>query len=228
MTETTIKYLGHSAFYIKTGNCGILIDPWFMHNPNVKFDIENETVTHILITHGHGDHFGDTIPIAKAKDATVIAIFETGLFCEKLGLKAIGVGMSGAIKTEFGSVRFLPAYHTNTLPNGQYGGIAASILLELNDGKKIYHAGDTGLTKEFELIGDIYSPEITMLPIGGHFTMDAKDAVIAAEMLRAETVIPMHYNTFDTIKADVEKFQMDILSKGIRCAAMQINEEILA
>ena len=226
MTESSIKYLGHSAFYIKSGDCGILIDPWFMHNPEVKFDLENEVVTHILITHGHGDHFGDTVPIAKAKNATIIAIFETALFCQKLGLNAIGVGMSGEIKTDFGSVRFLPAYHTNTLPNGEYGGIASSILIELKNGKKIYHAGDTGLTMEFQLIGDLYNPEIAMLPIGGHFTMDAKEAVLASEMLRAEKVIPMHYNTFDTIKADVEQFKMDISARGKYCAAMTINQVI--
>ncbi len=226
MTDTIIKYLGHSAFYIKTGECGILIDPWFMHNSEVKFDIENELITHILITHGHGDHFGDTVTIAKAKNPTVIAIFETGLFCQKLGINAIGVGMSGAVKTDFGTVRFLPAFHTNTLPNGEYGGIAASILIELKNGVKIYHAGDTGLTKEFELIGELYSPDITMLPIGGHFTMDEKEAVLAAKMLKTQNVIPMHYNTFDTIKANVEEFKADISAIGKNCIAMKANQTI--
>ncbi len=226
MGNTSIKYLGHSAFYIKTEDCGILIDPWFMHNPEVNFDIENENITHILITHGHGDHFGDTVTIGKAKNPTIIAIFETGIFCEKLGLKAIGVGMSGAVKTDFGTVRFLPAFHTNSLPNGDYGGIAASVLIELKNGVKIYHAGDTGLTKEFELIGDLYAPEITMLPIGGHFTMDAKEAVIASKMLKTQNVIPMHYNTFDTIKANVEEFQSDISAIGKTCIPMKINQTI--
>lgn len=226
MAEESIKYLGHSAFYIKKDNCGILIDPWFMHNSEVDFDIEKEIVTHILITHAHGDHFGNTVPIAKAKNTTIIAIFETAIFCEKLGLKAIGVGMSGEIKTEFGSVRFLPAYHTNSLPNGEYGGIAASILINLKDGKKIYHAGDTGLTTEFQLIGKLYKPDIAMLPIGGHFTMDSKEAVLAAEMLRSKTIIPMHYNTFDTIKANVEEFAANISKNGKSCIPMKINQII--
>ncbi len=226
MAEESIKYLGHSAFYIKKDKYGILIDPWFMHNPEVKFDIEKENITHILITHAHGDHFGNTVPIAKAKSATIIAIFETAIFCEKLGLKAIGVGMSGEIKTDFGSVRFLPAYHTNSLPNGEYGGVAASILIDLGNGKRIYHAGDTGLTAEFQLIGKLYKPDIAMLPIGGHFTMDSQEAVFAAEMLNAKTVIPMHYNTFDTIKANVEKFASNISEQGKSCIPMKINQVI--
>lgn len=226
MSDTSIKYLGHSAFYIKTGSCGILIDPWFMHNQNVIFDIEKENITHIILSHAHGDHFGDTATIAKAKNATVIAIFETGIFCQKIGLNAIGAGMSGAIKTDFGTVRFLPAFHTNTLPNGEYGGIAASILIQLHNGVKIYHAGDTGLTKEFELIGELYSPDISMLPIGGHFTMDAKEAVIAAKMLNSKNIIPMHYNTFEQIKADVETFKSDITDCGKNCIAMEINQTI--
>lgn len=134
--------------------------------------------------------------------------------------------MSGEIKTEFGSVRFLPAYHTNSLPNGEYGGIAASILINLKDGKKIYHAGDTGLTTEFQLIGKLYKPDIAMLPIGGHFTMDSKEAVLAAEMLRSKTIIPMHYNTFDTIKANVEEFAANISKNGKSCIPMKINQII--
>lgn len=226
MSDTSIKYLGHSAFYIKTSDCGILIDPWFMHNQKVNFNIKEENITHILLSHAHGDHFGDTEIIAKEKDATVIAIFETGIFCQRIGLKAIGAGMSGAIKTDFGTIRFLPAFHTNTLPNGEYGGVAASILIELNNGVKIYHAGDTGLTKEFELIGELYAPDITMLPIGGHYTMDEKEAVIAAKMLKTSNVIPMHYNTFEQIQADVETFKSDISAIGKNCFVMGINQVI--
>lgn len=218
-----IKYLGHSAFYIKSGQYGILIDPWFMHNKNVSFDVNNETITHILLTHAHSDHFGDTAVIAKLKNAKVIAIFETAIFCQKIGLNSTGVGMSAEIPTEFGSVSFLPATHTNSLPNGEYGGIAASILLDI-DGIKIFHAGDTGLTREFELIGKLYKPYYAMLPIGGHYTMGVKEAVIAAEMLNAEEYIPMHYNTFDAISANPVEFKTSLEEIGKTCHIMSINE----
>lgn len=218
-----IQYLGHSSFYIKANGFGILVDPWFMHNKNVNFDINKENITHILVTHGHTDHFGDAIPIAKAKNAKIIAIFETAIFCQKMGIDAVGVGMSAEIPTEFGSVRFLPATHPNSLPNGEYGGIAASILIDIG-GIKIYHAGDTGLTKEFELIGSLYKPYYAMLPIGGHYTMGVDEAVIAAKMLEAKEVIPMHYNTFDVIAADPYDFNTKIVTQGQICHVMAIND----
>lgn len=220
-----IKYLGHSAFYIKSGEYGILIDPWFMHNEEVKFDITTEKITHILLTHGHGDHFGDTVPIAKMTKAKVIAIFETAIYCQKLGLEAIGVGMSAEIKTDFGSVRFLQATHTNSLPNGEYGGIAASILIDLN-GIKIFHAGDTGLIGDFELIGKLYKPYYAMLPIGGHYTMGVEEAIIAAGMLNAKEYIPMHYNTFDVIKADPVAFKTALEEQGKTCHIMAANDTL--
>lgn len=218
-----IKYLGHSAFYISSGEYGILIDPWFLHNKNVHFDVMKEKITHILITHGHSDHFGDTVNIAKAKNAKIIAIFETAIFCQKLGLNAVGVGMSAKIPTEFGSVRFFQATHTNTLPNGEYGGVAASILIETG-GTKIFHAGDTGLTREFELIGNLYKPHYAMLPIGGHFTMGVEEAAVAAQMLNAEEYIPMHYNTFDVIAANPEDFKTSVEAQGKICHIMNIND----
>ncbi len=218
-----IKYLGHSAFYIKYDRYGILIDPWFLHNKDVDFDIEKECITHILLTHGHSDHFGDTVQIVKATNAKVIAIFETAIFCQKLGIDAVGVGMSAEIPCDFGKVRFLPATHPNSLPNGEYGGIAASILLDLG-GIKIFHAGDTGLTKEFELIGQLYKPYYAMLPIGGHYTMGVDEAVIASKMLDAKEVIPMHYNTFDVITADPYDFNTKIVTQGQLCHVMAAND----
>ncbi len=220
-----IKYLGHSAFYIKYNDFGILTDPWFMHNKNVMFDIEKEIITHIIVTHGHGDHFGDTIQIAQTTNCRVIAIFETGVYCQKMGINATGVGMSGEIATEFGSVRFLPAYHTNSLPNGEYGGIAASVLIDV-EGIKIFHAGDSGLTKEFELIGCLYKPYYAMLPIGGYFTMGIDEAVIAAKMLNAKEVIPMHYNTFENISVNPYDFEAKIINQGQNCTIMKINDTL--
>jgi len=219
-----IKYLGHSAFYIKTDQYGILIDPWFIHNKNVEFDIGKEPVTHIFITHAHSDHLGDTLRIAKYTDAQIVAIFETANYFQKLGFNALGVGFGSAVNFEFGTAKFYPATHTNSLPNGEYGGSAAGIMFSLNGGIKIYHAGDTGLTKEFELIGKYDAPYYAMLPIGGHYTMGIEEAVIAAQMLNAEEIIPMHYNTFDVIKADPLDFKTELNTIGKICNVMAENE----
>lgn len=221
-----IKYLGHSAFYIKSDNFGLLFDPWISNNPKVNFNYRNEKVTHIFLSHAHGDHFGETIEIAKATKAKVVAVFETANFCTKQGINAIGVGMGAEIKFDFGSVRFFGAIHSNILPNGEYGGIAGSVFVDIG-GKKIFFAGDTALTKDFELIGELYKPEIAMLPIGGHFTMGIDEAVIAAKMLGVQTVIPMHYNTFNAIIADVSDFQSKINAIGKNCQIMNINDEMI-
>ena len=219
-----IKYLGHSAFYIKSENYGILIDPWFMQNKKVDFDIKKENITHIFITHAHSDHFGDTLQIAKETDAQIVAIFETAIYCQKLGLNALGVGFGSEIPFDFGSAKFYPATHTNSLPNGTYGGTAAGIMLSLNGGIKIYHAGDTGLTTEFELIGKYDTPYYAMLPIGGHFTMGIKEALIAAQMINAKEIIPMHYNTFNVIEANPHDFKTEIDNIGKTCHIMGEND----
>lgn len=219
-----IKYLGHSAFYIKFENDGILIDPWFMHNPKVDFNIKKETITYIFVTHAHSDHFGDTFKISKFNDAKIVSVFETAIYCQKLGFDAMGVGFGSKINFSFGTAKFYPAVHTNSLPNGEYGGIASSIMFELNNGVKIFHAGDTALTKEFELIGQYDTPYYAMLPIGGHFTMGVEESVIAAEMLNAKEFIPMHYNTFEAIKANPHDFKTEIETIGKTCHIMQEND----
>lgn len=217
-----IKYLGHSAFYIKYETCGILTDPWISYNDKIDFDISKELITHIFVTHGHSDHFGDTIEIAKATNAEVTAIFETANYCQSQGINANGVGLGAAIPFEFGSARFLPATHTNSLPNGEYGGIAASVLFDFN-GIKVFHAGDSGLTNEYSLTGELYKPDYAMLPIGGHFTMGVDEAVIAAKLLNASNVIPMHYNTFNAIKADAEDFKAKLEKIGKTCHVLPLN-----
>ena len=219
-----IKYLGHSAFYIKSEKYGILIDPWFMHNEKIDFDITKEVITHIFVTHAHSDHFGDALNISKTTDAQIVSIFETAVYCQKLGLNALGVGFGSAIKFDFGSAKFYPATHTNALPNGMYGGSPAGIMFNLNNGIKIYHAGDTGLTKEFELIGEYDAPYYAMLPIGGHFTMGIEEAVVASQMLNAEEIIPMHYNTFDVIQANPFDFKMKLDYIGKTCDVMREND----
>lgn len=221
-----IKYLGHSAFYLKISSFGILLDPWFMYNKNVDFDLNKETVSHIVLSHGHHDHFGDTIQIAKTTKAEIIAIVETAAFCEKSGLNTTGVNTGSEINFNFGTLTFFAASHTNSLPNGEYGGIATSFIIKIN-GIKIFFAGDTGLTSDFELIGKLYKPEYAILPIGGFYTMGIEEAVIAANMLQAKNIIPMHYNTFEKIKANPKIFRTKIEENGKICHIMKINDKLI-
>lgn len=201
-----IEYIGHSAFYIKNGDYGILIDPFILHNPVANFDVNSKKITHILLTHGHGDHLGDAIPISKQTGATIITVFELANYCSTRGAKAIPVGIGGVTKLPFGKVRFLPAFHSSSTPDGTYAGMPASILIDF-DGIKIYHAGDTCLNSEMKLIGELYSPDYAMLPIDGHFTMGTKDAALAAEYLKSKIVIPMHYNTFEGSKINPDNLK---------------------
>ncbi len=223
--SSELKYLGHSAFYIKTENHGILIDPFITQNPQATFDTSLDIVTDIIVTHGHNDHLGDAIPISRSSQAEIIAVFELANYCNAQGARALPVGLGGEIKREWGSVWFLPAFHSSSLPDGRYAGCPASVLLDI-DGVKIFHAGDTAVNKEMELVGDLYKPYYALLPIGGHFTMGIKEAAVAARLLKAKEIIPMHYNTFDVIQAETLEFEMLIESQKQKCLPIRPGESI--
>ena len=196
-----LTYLGHSAFEIKTGKAQILIDPYLVCKPN--YDRGN--VTDIFVTHGHGDHLGSAMDISRQSGAVINAVFELANYCSANKSRANGYGLGAWIKFPFGRAIFLPAFHSSSLPDGSYGGCAASIFFNI-DNVRIYHAGDTCLHSEMKLVKELYRPNIAMLPIGGTYTMDAEHAAIAAQWIGAQTIIPIHYNTFPSIEADVQKF----------------------
>lgn len=221
----SLQYIGHSAFYIQTENYGILIDPFISGNPKAVFDINKNKITDIFVTHAHSDHLGDAIPLSKALNAPVCAIFELANYCAQKGAYTQGINMGGKIKFPWGSAKFLPAFHSSATPEGTYAGMPASILFEIN-GVKIYHAGDTCLNSEMKTIGEIYKPDIALLPIGSTFTMDINDAVIAAQWLGVKQVIPMHYNTFDLIIADADSFKNKIEALGVKCTVLKPGEGI--
>lgn len=210
-----LKYICHSAFEIKNGDKAVLIDPWVEKNP--KFDWHKEPIADILLTHGHGDHFGNAIEIAKEKDIPITAVAEIASYVKnECGVKAKSIGLGSWINYDWGRAVFLPAFHSSSLPNGQYGGVAASIILDV-DGVRIYHAGDTCLTGEMKTIKELYAPQIALLPVGGNYTMDVEHAAIAAKWLGVKTVIPMHYDTFPEIKADLDKFAKLIALGNTTC-----------
>lgn len=220
-----LTYLGHSAFLIEKDWDGILIDPFITGNPLANFDFKKKRITHIIVTHAHLDHLGDAIAISKNTGAQIIAVFELANYCIEKGAKAIGVNIGGELKFGWGSVKFLPAVHSSSNPDLPYGGLAASVLFDI-DGTTIYHAGDTALMNEFSLIGELYNPYYALLPVGGYYTMDMKDAAIAAKMLFSMEIIPIHYNTFPNIKVNIQEFVDLIEAQGQKCVPLKPNEYV--
>ena len=220
-----LTYLGHSAFYIEKDNDGILIDPFITGNPAAKFDYNTKKITHICVTHAHSDHLGDAIEISKVKNAPIIAVFELANYCASKGAKVIGVNIGAHLEFKWGSVKFLNAVHSSSNAELPYGGLAARLLFDI-DGTRVFHAGDTALMPDFSLIGELYNPYYALLPVGGYYTMDMNDAAIAAKMLYAMEVIPMHYNTFPAIRVNIQKF-VDILeAHGQKCLPLKANEYV--
>lgn len=206
----TITFIGHSCFKISSEKASILIDP---------FLAGNNTAHDIFLTHAHGDHLGDAIEISKKTGAQITAIFELANYCEKKGANAKGVNIGGKVPFPWGSAYWLPAAHSSSTPDGVYGGEPASILVDIN-GTKIYHAGDTGLHYDMKMIGEVYKPDIAMLPVGGFYTMGVEEAAVAAEWLGCKKVIPMHYNTFPVIEANVDEFAAKIHAQGKECIVL--------
>ncbi|OPZ77019.1 MAG: metal-dependent hydrolase [Alphaproteobacteria bacterium ADurb.Bin438] len=207
--DIEIKYLSHSGFLITKGEHKILIDPYLSENPLAKIKPQDIKATDILLTHGHFDHVGDAIEIAKQNDCNITTVFELASWCERQGAKANGMPVGGKFKFPWGIIHLRQAMHASITSDGVSVGFPASILIDFGD-VKIYHLGDTALINDFKLVGEIYKPDIALMPIGGKYTMDINEAVIATKWLNVSTVIPMHYDTFDVIKANPEEFKQKV------------------
>lgn len=205
-----VSYHGHSIVKIKTGNKVILIDPYITGNDLTDLVVANEKPDVILLTHGHNDHVGDTIEIAKASGALVVAPNELAVWLGWQGLETHGMNIGGACEFDFGTVKFTKAFHSSSYTTDDqqliYMGMPAGILF-MAEGKTIYHAGDTSLFGDMELIGKRHDIDIAFIPIGDNFTMGPEDAAYAVELLSPKLTVPVHYNTFPPIVQDPEDFK---------------------
>lgn len=200
---TKIRFLGHGAFQIETGGKIVLIDPFLTGNPQTPISADEVAADAIIVSHGHGDHVGDTVAIAARTGALVIANHEIISWLRKQGVqKTHDMHIGGSHRFDFGTVKLTIAHHGSMLPDGSYGGNPAGILLRTTDGT-IYHACDTGLFYDMKLIGE-EGLKVAILPIGDNYTMGPDDAVRATQLLLPEIVIPGHFNTFPIIEQDVQ------------------------
>jgi L-ascorbate metabolism protein UlaG (beta-lactamase superfamily) len=200
-----ITYLGHAGFLLADGRHTLLVDPFLTGNPAAKRMPHDLRCDYIALTHGHSDHLGDTVAIATATGAAVIAVFEICSYLAEQGVHRTEPGnLGGRIQTPFGWVAFTPAFHSSSF-EGRYMGMPCGLVIHMG-GATVYHCGDTGLFGDMRLIGEIYEPDVACIPIGDRFTMGPELATRAAEMINPKVAIPMHYNTWPLIAQDPKAF----------------------
>jgi L-ascorbate metabolism protein UlaG (beta-lactamase superfamily) len=207
-----ITWIGHATFELSDGSARVLIDPFLApNNPAAKVSADDVDPTHIVLTHGHADHTADAVAVAKRTGAPCVAIVELANWLGDQGVETThDPNLGGTIEFDWGTVKLVQAFHTGSLPDGGAGG-EAGVVITIG-GTTVYHLGDTCLFGDMKLIAQQTPVDVALVPIGGHYTMDRHDAVAAAQLIDASTVIPMHYNTFPPIETDAEAFKSDVES----------------
>ncbi len=220
----TFKYYGHSTFTINADGTKLVIDPFFApNNPLAPSSAAEIDADFILISHGHGDHIADAAALAKRTGALVISNFEIITWLGNQGVvNGHGMNTGGAYSFPFGRVKCTIAHHSSALPDGSNGGNPMGFVINFNDGRDLYFAGDTALTYDMRLIGEAGGVDLALLPIGDNFTMGPDDAVQAAQFVQAKRVIPIHYNTFPPIKQDAHDFAQKLRrATDIDCTVLE-------
>lgn len=215
---TTLTFLGQSAVLLEAGGTHVLVDPFLGDNPKATVSPDDVPADLILLTHGHGDHLGDTVAIAKRTGAPVVAIVEVANELAGEGIDVVDLNLGGTHEFDGGWVRLVPAWHTGLTPNGTPhtpGGLVINL-----GGKTIYHLGDTALFSDLALPSRRDPLDLALIPIGGHYTMDRHDAVEAARLVGAPKVVPVHYDTFPPIETDAEAYKRDVEDAGIATVAV--------
>ncbi|MCK5164390.1 MAG: metal-dependent hydrolase [Desulfobacula sp.] len=220
-----LRYFSHSSFLITLDNgTRLLIDPFLDGNPTCPVSASDVEAEYILLTHGHGDHFGDTISIAKRCDSLCICENELATYVASKGVKAHNMHIGGAYSFDFGRIKLTQAWHSSVTPDKECIGSATGIIIFIQD-KIIYHMGDTGLFLDLKLIGELHAIDYLLVPIGDNFTMGIDDAVRACSFVKPGCAIPMHYNTFDVIKADPMDFKKKVEKQGINCQVLEFGQQ---
>jgi L-ascorbate metabolism protein UlaG (beta-lactamase superfamily) len=219
-----IKFHGHSCFELSEGDTRVLIDPFLKpNNPVAVTTGEEVNPTHIAVSHGHADHMADALPVAERTGAHCVAIVELAEWFKARGIEALSdPDLGGTVEFDWGYIGLVPAWHTSTVAgseeapfSAEYGtviGAAAGLLVKIGE-TTVYHAGDTCLFSDMKLIAQRSDIDVFCVPIGGHYTMDRRDAVVACEFVGAKTVLPMHHGTFPVIETDAGAFKSDVESQ---------------
>ena len=230
MADTTLTWLGHASFRLDTaGGKRVYVDPFLTGNPKCPENEQTpERVDIIALTHGHGDHVGDTVALAKKHGATVVALVELAAWLGNQGVdqgKLLNPNKGGTVTVDGVRITLVNAFHSGSAPDGSYAGEPSGLVVESDDGKKVYFAGDTCVFGDMQLIGRIYEPDIAAIPIGDHFTMGTKEAAVAVELLGVKRIVPCHYGTWPLLIGTPEELEQ-LVTGDVTIEKMQPGDSV--